>query len=105
MRLQKLPNLTEVNDQMLDTMTWPLGDSLAVVEMPGINKKLLDSIISNSINTDGDNKLRGIRAIVVAFDGKIVAEGYAKGFDKHSKHNGWSMAKSLNNAFVGMLVK
>jgi CubicO group peptidase (beta-lactamase class C family) len=39
------------------------------------------------------------------YDGKLIAEKYAEGFDKNSKQIGWSMTKSVTNALVGILVK
>jgi CubicO group peptidase (beta-lactamase class C family) len=39
------------------------------------------------------------------YDGKLVAEKYASGFDEHTKMYGWSMAKSFTAALIGILVK
>ena len=44
-------------------------------------------------------------AILVVFEGQIVGEKYANGFDQKSRFSGWSMTKSLTNALVGILVK
>jgi hypothetical protein len=46
----------------------------------------------------------GTRAVVVVHNGKVVAEQYASGYDKHSPLLGWSMTKSLLNALVGMRI-
>ncbi len=45
------------------------------------------------------------RALLVVHQGQIVLESYAPGFGPHSRFQSWSMAKSLTNAFVGILVK
>ena len=46
---------------------------------------------------------RRTRAIVVVRDGEIMAERYAPGFDANTRLAGWSMAKSVLNALVGIL--
>jgi CubicO group peptidase (beta-lactamase class C family) len=38
-------------------------------------------------------------------NGAIVAEQYASGYNKTSKFLGWSMAKSITSALIGILVK
>jgi CubicO group peptidase (beta-lactamase class C family) len=43
-------------------------------------------------------------AIIVVYDGKIIEERYAPGFDKNSKLMGWSMTKSITNSLIGILV-
>lgn len=47
----------------------------------------------------------GWRAIVVLQDGKLVAERYAPGFDKDTPLLGWSMAKTITGALVGVMEK
>jgi hypothetical protein len=43
--------------------------------------------------------------VLVIYDGNIVAEKYAPGFDKSTVMLGWSMSKSLTAAMIGILVK
>ncbi|MCA8942448.1 MAG: serine hydrolase, partial [Planctomycetes bacterium] len=44
------------------------------------------------------------RAVIVVHRGKIVAERYADGFDRDTPLHGWSMAKSVVDALVGIRV-
>ena len=44
-------------------------------------------------------------AVVVVYDGRIIAEKYAPGFTKDTPLLGWSMTKSVTNALVGILVR
>jgi hypothetical protein len=45
------------------------------------------------------------RAIVVLHGGRIVAEHYAAGYTVDTRLQSWSMAKSVTNALVGVLVR
>ena len=48
---------------------------------------------------------RRTHAIVVARDGRVVAERYADGFGVDTPLHGWSATKSVNNALLGILVR
>jgi CubicO group peptidase (beta-lactamase class C family) len=50
------------------------------------------------------SRLRRTRAVVVLQDGRLLAERYAEGFTRDTPLIGWSMAKSVVNALVGVLV-
>lgn len=47
----------------------------------------------------------GTRAVVVMHEGRIIAERYADGYDAATPLRGWSVAKSMINALVGILVR
>jgi CubicO group peptidase (beta-lactamase class C family) len=48
---------------------------------------------------------RGTKAVVVLYNGRIVAERYAPGYSMDTRFLGWSMTKSMVNALVGILVQ
>jgi CubicO group peptidase (beta-lactamase class C family) len=52
----------------------------------------------------GSRPLRQTKAVVVARDGRLVAERYAPGVDPEAPLVSWSMAKSVTMALVGALV-
>lgn len=85
-----------------DTAAWPQQQDL-----PNLNQSKLKVAIEKAFQetTTEKIKMKRTRAVVVAVSGHIVAEKYAEGFDKNSKHIAWSMTKSLTNALVGILVK
>jgi CubicO group peptidase (beta-lactamase class C family) len=45
------------------------------------------------------------RAVIVVYDGHLIAERYAPGFHQNMPLLGWSMSKSVTNALVGILVR
>ncbi|MGI8598273.1 MAG: serine hydrolase domain-containing protein [Chitinophagaceae bacterium] len=88
-----------------DSVLWPLGDQLPDSIQPGINLiQLRDAVNKAFESADVENPI-GTRAVVVVYDGKLVAEKYAPGFTKDTRLNGWSMTKSITNALIGILVK
>lgn len=52
---------------------------------------------------DPENPIR-TRAVVIVYDGRIIAERYAPGMSASTALPGWSMTKSVTNALVGILV-
>ncbi|HQW93791.1 MAG TPA: serine hydrolase [Ferruginibacter sp.] len=88
-----------------DSIAWPYGDRTADTISSTINKEQLDKAVEYVMNETKDDEPCYTRAVLVVYDGKIVAEKYAPGFDKHSVMLGWSMSKSLTAAMIGVLVK
>jgi CubicO group peptidase (beta-lactamase class C family) len=85
-----------------DTIPWPAGDKLVDTVPAGVNVAALDYILNNAIN---DSKTAHTRALLVLYNGQLVAEKYAPGFDKNTVMLGWSVSKSLTGAMIGILVK
>jgi CubicO group peptidase (beta-lactamase class C family) len=53
---------------------------------------------------EGGAPVTGTRAVVIVYHGKIIAEEYAPGFDRHTRLMGWSMTKGVTSALTGILV-
>ena len=70
-----------------------------------VDTNRLNKIMQEHVDHTNNKKQHEARAIVVMYDGKLLAEHYAPGFDKNSRMLGWSMAKSVTSALVGILVK
>jgi len=89
-----------------DSIAWPYGDKLPGTIPANINKEKLEVAINNVMNeTTADGKTVYSRAVLVIYDGNIIAEKYAPGFDKSTVMLGWSMSKSFTSAMIGILVK
>ena len=61
-------------------------------------------IVDAAFEESSMRRLRRTYAVVVVHDGEIVAERYAPGIDPAMPLPGWSMAKSVLSALVGILV-
>lgn len=88
-----------------DSIAWPQGDKITDSILPGIDQQQLKQAVANVMQSTFNNKPSQTRAVVVLYNGNLVAEQYATGFDKNSMMIGWSMAKSLTAAMIGVLVK
>src|SRR6187549_2116593 len=98
-----LPAKPNIN---IDSIAWPYGDKLPDTIPVNINKEKLEVAVNNVMNeTTADGKTVYSRAVLVIYDGNIVAEKYAPGFDKSTVMLGWSMSKSFTAAMIGILVK
>lgn len=84
---------------------WPLGDGADARPDPeGLDRAALDIVVDEAFIDPDPEARRDTRAILVAYEGQIIAERYADGFDAATPLPGWSMAKSVTNALVGLLV-
>jgi len=88
-----------------DTIAWPMGNLRSDSIPPGVDTEKLNDVVTHAFDEPTGASLRRTRAILVVYDGKIIAEKYAPGFTKDSRQIGWSMTKSITNAMVGILVK
>lgn len=100
-RNQKI-NLHKYEAVMPDTVAWPLGNRMDSLP-PAIDRKKLNDALQFAFTEADTARPMNTRAVVVVYDGALIAEAYAPGYDAHSKHLGWSMTKSITNAIVGIL--
>ncbi len=88
-----------------DTLPWPLGNMIPDSTTLNINHALLNQTLDEAFEETDPESLKVSRAIVVLHKGQLIAEQYAPGFDRDTPQLSWSMAKSVTNALVGILVK
>jgi CubicO group peptidase (beta-lactamase class C family) len=85
---------------------WPDGSQGPInPEIFGINIKKLQTALDEAFAEPGADNPRKTRAILIVYDGRLIAERYAKGFNAHMPLLGWSMSKGITNALVGILVR
>jgi CubicO group peptidase (beta-lactamase class C family) len=78
---------------------WPLG---CAIDRGGLAPHVdLGPVEAALAAVVGDGKGR---AALVVHRGRLIAEAYAPGFDRDSRHSGWSMSKSLVGALVGRAI-
>ncbi len=85
-----------------DSQAWPMGDANATEPIPcGVDAEALAAALNWAMVQEQHNT----RAIVVAYDGKIVGERYTPGWTKDTPQISWSQGKSITAALIGVLVQ
>lgn len=85
---------------------WPAGERIDTTRLPvGVSVAKLRAALDAAFAEPSPANPKQTRGIVVAWNGRIVAERYAKGYNAGSPQLGWSMTKSVTNALVGILVR
>jgi len=72
---------------------------------PAFNQQQLNTAIDNAFLELDPDAPALTRAVLVVYQGQLIAERYAAGISKDTPLQGWSMTKSVINALVGILVK
>ena len=88
----------------MDSLPWPYGDRIDSITF-AINKPLLEKVMDKAMKEEKNGKPCHTRALLVVYDGKLVGEKYADGFDRNTVMLGWSISKSLTAALTGVLVQ
>ena len=88
-----------------DTVAWPMGDKLPDTLPSGIDTAQLARAMNRVFHPAKTDYTNQTRALIVLYNGQIVAERYAPGFTAHTRLTGWSMTKSITGALAGILVK
>jgi CubicO group peptidase (beta-lactamase class C family) len=98
----QLPEPPAINQ---DTIDWPQGNRINTNLPDGLNQAQLNAALDSAFKEPGPRPERRTRAVLVVYNGQIIAERYAAGYSANSKQFGWSMTKSITNAMLGILVK
>ncbi len=104
LRKQAMVDLTRLLPDQKD-LPWPMGDLTPTTELPPqIDVQRLNYALGEAFSEPDPERLRRTRAVVVVYDGRIIAERYAPGFSQETALIGWSMTKSVTSALTGILV-
>ena len=75
------------------------------VRSPAAVRPQVQRIVDCWFEEPNPSRMRRTHAVVVVHDGDIVAERYARGVSADTPLPGWSMAKSVLSALIGILVE
>ncbi len=87
-----------------DTIAWPDGNMISTSMPTGVDQITLQKIVVDAFVDSNPKTATNTRAVVVLYDGFIVAEKYANGYNASTPLMGWSMTKSITNALMGIVV-
>lgn len=97
-----IPKRTKVSS----TIPYPYGNGAPLDTIfSNIDYTLLNKAIANAFVENQETFQKNTRSLVVLYKGQLIAENYAKGFDKNTPFLGWSMAKSLLSGIFGAYVQ
>jgi len=89
----------------LSNLPFPYGDKIEKHTVRGINYEKLNEAADLAFDPNNEMINLKTRSLLVLHKDSIVLERYAKGYDENTEILGWSMTKSIMNAWVGMMVK
>jgi CubicO group peptidase (beta-lactamase class C family) len=81
------------------TAGWPQGEP-----GPGVDRAALEAASERAFSRVGPGGVPDTRALLAIHRGVLVHERYAPGFGPDTRFHSWSMAKSVTQALVGILV-
>ena len=83
---------------------WPIGEGDINTKLSNIDYLALTQALNKSFEEPLATTSRRTKAVVVIYKGQLIAEQYASGVNKNTPLLSWSMAKSVTNLQVGLLV-
>ncbi|MDN4164192.1 serine hydrolase [Cytophagales bacterium LB-30] len=86
-----------------DTLPWPMGNQLPDSLSVPFSLPALQAVVQTAFEESNPEAPQNTRAVVVLYDGQLVYEQYAQGFDVNTPQIGWSMTKSITSTLVGIL--
>lgn len=97
------PELVALPPQPVGT-EWPTAEWPEAALPDDLDRAAFDASVESLFAAKGRGGFADTRALLVVQSGRIVYERYADGFDRDSRFQSWSMAKSVTNALTGVLV-
>ena len=84
---------------------WPTGEWPRADLDPRADRAALDKLLGHAFASPEPEDLERTHAVVIVQRGAIVAERYGEGAGPEDTFRSWSIAKSITNALVGILVR
>jgi CubicO group peptidase (beta-lactamase class C family) len=97
-----LPRLGLSPPAGMDALPWPQGDARATGRLPKAASRRLEAVATAAFDRRSYGQATETTAVLVVKDGKIVAERYRQGFDRHTPQRTWSAAKGITATLVGI---
>ena len=85
-----------------DARAWPMGDADAEARLPRAAATGLEQLVAAAFDRRSYGEGSETTAVVVVHAGRIVAERYRAGYDRHTPQRTWSVAKSLTATLIGV---
>ena len=99
--LAPVPTLHPAGAAPPDTGQWLAGTPSAAPRETAADHRL-QAVLDSAFAEPATGPARRTLAVVVVHDGRIIAERYAAGYSPLHRFPGWSMAKSVTSALVGI---
>ena len=87
------------------SVPWPTSAWPRAGLDPSVDHAALEKLLDHAFATSEPEDLERTHAVVAVQHGAIVAERYGEGAGPDDAFKSWSMAKSITNALVGILVR
>ena len=97
---EKPPDLPALVPPVVEEQPLPESQAMTVVDYERLNAAL-----DRAFAEPDADRLQNTKAVVVLYGDTLVAERYTPGISADTPLPGWSMAKSVTNALVGILVR
>ena len=88
-----------------DTIPWPKGDMIPASLPEGVDYDKLNTIVENSFDGADAEPFKKTLAVAVVYDNVLIGEKYLEPSHEGTLFHGWSQAKSITNAMIGVMVK
>ncbi len=99
-----MPDLLPLPSQPTD-VPWPTAEWPRADLDPRVDRAALEGLLDHAFARPEPDDLERTHGVVIVQHGAIVAERYAHDAKPDQAFRSWSMAKSITNALVGILVR
>ncbi len=88
----------------LKEVNFPFGHKIVDTQMDNVDYNLLNKNADACFDDDFKMLSKKTRALLILHKDTVLYEKYAEGYNENTEMLGWSMTKSILNAWVGMMI-